>query len=65
MKSLLSSIFYVLLTLCGCASKPKPPPEPDMAHLVSVNKATPVELEGKVILPPKTAVQQWKAGDAN
>jgi hypothetical protein len=51
--------------LCGCASKPKPPPEPDMTHLVPVNKATPVELEGKVILPPKTAVQQWKAGDSN
>ncbi|WP_370652300.1 hypothetical protein [Caballeronia sp. TF1N1] len=65
MKPLAYSLFFVLLTLCGCASKPKPPPEPDMTHLVPVNKATPTELEGKVILPPKTAVQQWKAGDSN
>jgi hypothetical protein len=36
-----------------------------MTHLVPVNEATPIELEGKVILPPKTAVQQLKAGDAN
>jgi hypothetical protein len=65
MKPFASSLFFALLTLCGCASKPKPPPEPDMTHLVPVNKATPAELEGKVILPPETAVQQWKAGDPN
>jgi hypothetical protein len=65
MKPLAFPLLFVLLTLCGCASKPKPPPVPDMTHLVPVNQATPVELEGKVILPPKTAVKQLKAGDAN
>lgn len=55
---------YVVLGLAGCASTPKPPPEPDMSHLVAVNKTVPSELAGQKVLPVKTPVQQWKAGDA-
>ena len=53
-----------VLAVAGCASTPTPPPEPNMSHLVSVNKTVPSELAGQVVLPVKTPVQLWKAGDA-
>lgn len=39
--------------LTGCASKPKPAPEPDMSELVIINKTLPAELVGQpgVVLP--------------
>jgi hypothetical protein len=41
------------LALTGCASKPKPAPEPDMSELVIINKTLPAELVGQpgVALP--------------
>jgi len=33
--------------LSGCASGPKPPPEPDMTHLVPVNETLPSTLVGR------------------
>ncbi|WP_374729850.1 hypothetical protein [Caballeronia terrestris] len=53
-----------VLALGGCTSTPKPPPEPDMSRMSPVNKTLPSELVGKAVLPLKTPVQQWKAGDA-
>ena len=41
------AMLAVLISLTGCASI-KPPPEPDMSHLVSVNKTIPDELQGSV-----------------
>lgn len=52
------------VALTGCASRPKPPPEPEMSHMVPVNKTMPSELVGKAVLPVKTLVQQWKVEDA-
>ncbi|EIF32251.1 hypothetical protein BCh11DRAFT_07839 [Burkholderia sp. Ch1-1] len=42
-------------SLAGCAGF-KPPPEPDMSHLVPANKTIPVELQGSVT--PDSAT--WK-----
>ncbi|WP_407642352.1 hypothetical protein [Caballeronia telluris] len=56
--------FCAVLALAGCASRPNPPPEPDMSHLVPINSTMPSELVGKAVLPVKTPAQQWKAGDA-
>jgi hypothetical protein len=52
--------FAVTLGMAGCASGPKPPPEPDMSHLVVVNKTIPSELTGQYVQQPV----QPKAGDA-
>jgi len=46
-------MFAVLISLTGCASI-KPPPEPDMSHLVPVNKNIPDELQGSVTPQPAT-----------
>lgn len=62
MRSSFLSALCAAVVLAGCAGT-KPPPEPDMSHLVPVNKAVPSELAGAVVLPPKTPVQQSKAGD--
>lgn len=51
------------LTLAGCASKLKPPPEPDMSRMVPVNKTMPSELVGRVVIPVRTPVEQRKVGD--
>ncbi|WP_373369560.1 hypothetical protein [Burkholderia gladioli] len=45
-----------LISLTGCAGGFKPPPEPDMSHLVTVNKTIPEELQGRVT--PQSAT--WK-----
>lgn len=55
----------VVIGMTGCASTPKPPPEPDMSHLVPVNKTVPSELAGQFVLPVKTPAKQWKAGDTS
>jgi hypothetical protein len=44
-----------LTLLAGCAGF-KPPPEPDMSHLVPANKTIPEELQGSVT--PQSAT--WK-----
>ena len=44
----------VVAILAGCAHGPKLPPEPDMSHLVIVNKSIPAELAGTVpVIAPK------------
>ncbi|MEM5370990.1 hypothetical protein V4C53_33825 [Paraburkholderia azotifigens] len=47
------TMLAVLISLTGCASI-KPPPEPDMSHLVPVNKNIPDELQGSVTPQPAT-----------
>ncbi|HGY4972562.1 TPA: hypothetical protein ACNV20_005632, partial [Pseudomonas putida] len=37
----------LVAALAGCASKPKPAPEPDMTNLVPVNKTLPSALVGR------------------
>jgi len=37
-------VLCVVAALTGCASGPKPLPEPDMTRLIIVNKTLPVEL---------------------
>jgi len=59
----LATAFYAVLALSGCAGTPKRPPEPDMSHMVPINKTMPSELVGKAVLPVKTPAQQWDAGD--
>ncbi|KAK42929.1 conjugal transfer protein TraN [Caballeronia jiangsuensis] len=51
------------LALAGCASKLKPPPEPDMSRMVPVNKTLPSELVGRAVIPVRTPVEQRKVGD--
>ncbi|WP_196483648.1 hypothetical protein [Burkholderia stagnalis] len=64
MRSSFAIALCAVVALAGCASTPTPPPEPDMSHLVPVNKTMPSELAGAVVLPVKTPATQWKAGDA-
>ncbi len=63
MRSSFAFALCAAVALAGCAST-TPPPEPDMSHLVPVNKTMPSELAGAVVLPVKTPATQWKAGDA-
>jgi hypothetical protein len=42
----------------GCASGPKPAPQPDMSHLVPVNKSVPSELAGPQIVLPNAGASQ-------
>jgi hypothetical protein len=42
----------------GCASGPKPAPQPDMSHLVPVNKSVPNELAGQQIILPNAGASQ-------
>jgi hypothetical protein len=44
--------------LAGCAGGPKPAPQPDMSHLVPVNKTVPSELAGQQIVLPDAGVSQ-------
>ncbi|WP_371053143.1 hypothetical protein [Pseudomonas asiatica] len=43
----------LVAALAGCASKPKPAPEPDMTNLVPVNKTLPSALVGVVRRNPR------------
>jgi hypothetical protein len=52
------SALALLAVLGGCASGPKPPPEPDMTKLVIVNRTIPAELVGS--LPVITEKQDAK-----
>ena len=41
--------------MAGCSTKPKPAPEPDMAHLVPVNSTLPSALIGRPgVIPSAT-----------
>lgn len=42
----------------GCTSGPKPAPQPDMSHLVPVNKSVPNELAGQQIILPNAGASQ-------
>ncbi|WP_407580263.1 hypothetical protein, partial [Pseudomonas aeruginosa] len=45
----------LVAALAGCASKPKPAPEPDMTNLVPVNKTLPSALVGRPgVIPQAT-----------
>lgn len=44
-------------TLAGCSSAPTPPPEPDMTHLVDVNRYVPSEIDRNKVPKNATAHQ--------
>ncbi|OXC78016.1 hypothetical protein BSU04_13905 [Caballeronia sordidicola] len=56
----LGSTVGILLAfgLQGCASGPKPAPQPDMSHLVPVNRTIPSELAGQQIVLPNAGASQ-------
>ncbi|SAL07750.1 hypothetical protein AWB78_08710 [Caballeronia calidae] len=57
MKFLCALALCAAVALTGCTSSRKPAPEPDMSHLVPVNKTMPPELVGKAVLPVRKPVQ--------